>query len=106
MAASERADTSSTARLGPRPYVDRFRSNCDVPVLCSLLIAPLPACGYRRGPSNGAAMDRKRAAAAPAIVAVEGTTATDACKEDSVASYCEERDRFDKDLHRFHDARG
>ena len=52
-------------------------------------------------------MDRKRAAAAPAIVAVEGTTvATDAGKEDSVASYSEERDRFDKDLQRFHDARG
>jgi len=77
-------------------------------VLCSLLIAPLPACGYRRGPSNGAAMDRKRAAAAPAIVAAEGTTsvATDAGKEDSVASYSEERERFDKDLRRFHDARG
>ena len=53
-------------------------------------------------------MDRKRAAAAPAIVAAEGTTsvATDAGKEDSVASYSEERERFDKDLRRFHDARG
>jgi len=79
-------------------------------VLCSLLIAPLPACGYRRGPSNGgAAMDRKRAGAAPAVVgAVEGTTtvATDAGKEDTVASYSEERERFYKDLQRFHDARG
>ena len=95
--------------VGRRPYVDRFRSNCDVPVLCSLLIAPLPACGAanRRGPSNGAAaMDRKRAAAAaPAVVTGKGT-ATDADKQDSDASWGEERDRFIKDLQRFHDARG
>lgn len=54
-------------------------------------------------------MDRKRAGAAPAVVgAVEGTTtvATDAGKEDTVASYSEERERFYKDLQRFHDARG
>jgi len=75
-------------------------------VLCSLLIAPLPACGYRRGPSNGAAMDRKRAAAAQAVVADKSATVADADKEDSDASYGEERERFVKDLQRFHDARG
>lgn len=91
--------------MGPRPSVDRFRSNCDVPVLCSLLIAPLPACGYRRGPSNGAAMDRKRAAAAPVVVD-KSTISADADKEDCDASYSEERDRFIKDLQQFHDARG
>lgn len=91
---------------GSRPFVDRFRSNCDVPVLCSLLIAPLPACGCRRGPSNGAAMDRKRAAAAPAVVTDKSAVTADADKEDSDASYSEERDRFIKDLQRFHDARG
>ena len=91
--------------MGPRPSVDRFRSNCDVPLLCSLLIAPLPACGYRRGPSNGAAMDRKRAAAAPGVAA-KVTTIAAADKEDSDTSYCEERQRFIKDLQRFHDARG
>jgi len=93
--------------VSPRLNVDRFRSNCDVPVLCSLLIAPLPACGYRRGPSNGAAMDRKRAAAAPAVVAARVTAiATDTDKEDDDDSSSEERERFVKDLQRFHDARG
>jgi len=53
-------------------------------------------------------MDRKRAAAAPAVVTDKSRPATidDTCKEDSEASYSEERQRFVKDLQRFHDARG
>jgi len=51
-------------------------------------------------------MDRKRAAAAQAVVADKSATVADADKEDSDASYGEERERFVKDLQRFHDARG
>ena len=52
-------------------------------------------------------MDRKRAAAAPvAAVADKTTTIADAHTEDSEVSFSEERDRFVKDLQRFHDARG
>jgi len=51
-------------------------------------------------------MDRKRAAAAPAVVTDKSAVTADADKEDSDASYSEERDRFIKDLQRFHDARG
>ena len=50
-------------------------------------------------------MDRKRAAAAPGVAA-KVTTVAAADKEDSDTSYCEERERFIKDLQRFHDARG
>jgi len=52
-------------------------------------------------------MDRKRAAAAPAVVAAKGTTIdVDADNTDSGASLNEEQARFVKDLQRFHDARG
>ena len=51
-------------------------------------------------------MDRKRAAAAPAVIAAKVTAIAAADEEDSDASYVEERERFIKDLQRFHDARG
>jgi len=52
------------------------------------------------------AMDRKRAAA-PAPVATAAAAKLASIDRDSDASsYDEERDRFVKDLRRFHDARG